>query len=291
MWQTRQTSGPTDINVKHPRALQKDIGDAIVSVQIKSPRLQLCNAYIARIADQSLEYRARISNDDAKIDLWCKGKQKRPAMAVFLLAQEIYFQIEYFDQAIWFNRTEDRDELWAITEEFTELRPALAELRQEERAGYIDNFGRHCAGVFSVPRARSFDESLIDLLSCYFGSGAGTPLGVEHMTAAGYISSAQFETLHLRVRSDTARREREHKEWSRQARENETEIIRVARELGLHPEPAGFGPVQWYATCPKRRGHRRMITTGHDEFGCGCCSVKGGVEELRALGGEQASPT
>jgi hypothetical protein len=262
-----------------------------MSVQIKSPRLQLCNASIARIADQSLEYRARISNDDARINIWCKDKEKRPAMAVFLLAHEFYYVIEHFDQAIWFNRTEDRDELWVITEDFRKLRPALAELRQEEKAGYIDNFGRHCACVFSVPRARSFDESLIDLLSCYFGSGAGTPLGVEHMTAAGYISSAQFETLHLRVLSDRARREHEHKDWSRLARENETEIIRVARELGLQPEPAGFGPVQWYATCPRRRGHRLMITTGHDEFGCGYCSVKGGVDELRALVAEQRSHT
>jgi hypothetical protein len=254
-----------------------------MTVQTESPRLQLCNASIARIADQSLEYRARISNDDAEVDLWCKGKQKRPAMAVFLLAHEIYFQIEHFDQAIWFNRSDDRDELWAITEELAELRPALAELRQDERAGYIDNFGRHCGCVFSVPRARSFDESVIDLLSCYFGTSAGAPLGVEHMTAAGYISPAQFETLHQRVLSDRVRREQEHKEWSRLAREHETEIIRVARDLGLDPEPAGIGRVQWYARCPGSRGHRLMITTGHDEFGCGYCRVKGGVDELRAF--------
>jgi len=260
-----------------------------MSVQIESPRLQLSDTSIARIADHSLEFRARVSNDAARIDLWCKDKQQRPPMAVFVLAHEIYFQIEYFDQAIWFNRTEDRDELWAITEEFTELRPALANLPQEEKAGYIDHFGRHCACVFSVPRARSFDESLIDLLSCYFGFGAGTPLGVEHMTAAGYVSSSQFETLHLRVLSDAARRERERREWSQQALENETEIIRVARELGLQPEPAGIGPVQWYATCPRRRGHRLMITTGHDEVGCGYCRVKGGVDELRAFAAEEVN--
>ena len=252
-------------------------------VQIKSPRLQLSNASIARIADQSLEFRARISNDDARINLWCKDMQQRPPMAVFLLAHEIFFQIEHFDQAIWFNRTEDRDELWAVTEVFTDLGPALAALRQKDRTGYIDNYGRHCACVFSVPRARSFDESVIDLLSCYFGTGAGTPRGVEHMIAAGYISPAQFETLHQRVLVNAARCERERKEWSRLARENETEIIQVARELGLRPEPAGSGPVQWYATCPKRRGHRLMITTSCDEFGCGYCCVKGGVDELRAF--------
>jgi len=128
-------------------------------------------------------------------------------------------------------------------------------------------------------------------LSCYFGAGAGAPRGVEYMTAAGYISLEQFELLHQRVLIDAARREREHEEWSRLARENETEIIHVARELGLRPEPAGFGPVQWYANCPKGRAHRVMITTGDDEFGCGYCRVKGGVDELRALVAEQRSHT
>jgi hypothetical protein len=52
---------------------------------------------------------------------------------------------------------------------------------------------------------------------------------------------------------------------------------------GLHPEPAGIGPTQWDARCPVRSGHRLMITTGNDEFGCGYCRVKGGVDELRAL--------
>ena len=260
-----------------------------MTVQIESPRLQLCNASIARIADQSLEFAARISNDDARTNIWCKDMQQRPPMAVFLLAHEFYFVLEYFDQAIWFNRTEDRDELWAVTEDLAGVRTTLAELRPDEQAGYIDHFGRHCACVISVPRARSYDESVIDLLSCYFGSGAGTPQGVERLTAAGYISVEQFETLHQRVLVDAARCEQERKEWSRLARENETEIIQVARELGLHPEPAGFGPVQWYATCPKRRGHRLMITTSCDEFGCGYCSVKGGVDELRALVAEESS--
>jgi hypothetical protein len=109
------------------------------------------------------------------------------------------------------------------------------------------------------------------------------------MTAAGYISLKQFETLHLRVVINSARREREHKEWSRLAGENETEIIHVARELELHPKPAGTGPVQWTATCPKRRGHRLMITTSGDEFACGYCYVKGGVDKLRAFVAEERS--
>lgn len=252
-----------------------------MSVQIESPRLQLSNTSIARIADRSLEFTARLSGDDVKTNIWCKDKQQRPPMAMFLLAHEFFYVIEDFDQAIWFNRTEDRDELWAVTEDLAGVRSALAELPPDEQAEYIDDFGWHCACVLSVPRAGSFDESVIDLLSCYFRSGAGTPEGVERLTAAGYITPKQFELLHQRVLVDAARREREHKEWSRLARENETEIIHVARELGLHPEPAGIGSVQWYASCPRKRIHRLQITTGSEEFGCGYCRVKGGVDELR----------
>ena len=43
-------------------------------------------------------------------------------MAMFLLAHEFFFVLEDFDQAIWFNRTEDRDELWAVTERLRRLR-------------------------------------------------------------------------------------------------------------------------------------------------------------------------
>ena len=117
-----------------------------------------------------------------------------------------------------------------------------------------------CACVISVPRDRSFDQSLIDLLSCYFSTAAGAPSSLERLIATGYISRAQFELLLQRVLSNDARREREQQAWSKQARENETGIIRVARELGLRPEPAGIGPVQWYANCP----HTRPSADDHD---------------------------
>ncbi len=254
-----------------------------MSVQIETPRLGLSNTEFIRIADESLEFCARISADNVEVNLWCKNPQRRPVGAVFVLAHEVFEQIDHFDQVVWFNRTETHDELWAYTDSFTGLAKNLTNLPPETQAGYLDDYSHQCACVFSVPRSGSFDESLIDLLSCYFSTGAGAPCGMERLIATSYISSEHFELLFQRVLRNDARRKRESDDWSRQARENETEIIRVARELGLHPEPAGIGPVQWYANCPGRRGHRLMITTSCDEFGCGYCSVKGGVDELRAF--------
>ena len=111
-----------------------------MSVQIGTPRLRLSNSEMTRIADESLEHLARVNVDEAKIDLWCKDEQKRPVTSVFVLAHEIFCQIEYFDQVIWFNRTEERDELWAITDDLTDLKSTLSRLPVDAHAGYIDDF-------------------------------------------------------------------------------------------------------------------------------------------------------
>ena len=123
-----------------------------MSVQIDTPRLELNNTGIIRIADESLEHRARISTDDAKIDLWCKDLQTRPAGAVFVLAHELFCQVDHFDQVVWFNRTETRDELWAYTDGFTGLAYTFADLPPHTHAGYLDDYSHQCACVLSVPR-------------------------------------------------------------------------------------------------------------------------------------------
>ena len=248
----------------------------------------MSHAWLTQIADESLEFRQRINSDYAESNIWCKNEQARPRDAVFVLAHEVYCQIDHFDQVIWFARAECRDELWAITGTDTGLGFSLSCLPKAAHARHIDNYSHQCARVFSVPRLRTFDESLIDLLSCYFSTQAGAPRGLARLVATGYVSQDHYELLYERVLSNRERRERESKDWTRPARQNETEIIRVARELGLNPEPAGTGPSAWYSRCPGRPGHRLMILSGSDEYFCGYCSAKGGVAELRALDGKEA---
>lgn len=72
------------------------------------------------------------------------------------------------------------------------------------------------------------------------------------------------------------------------ARESKSEIVTVARELGLGPEPTGTGPYSWRARCPKT-SHPLYINTESNTFGCGWCKRKGGPGELQAFMKERRS--
>ena len=254
-----------------------------MSVQIGIAQLQLGNDEITRIMDAALTDVPRAHGEDAAFDLWGKNGTGLPATAVPVLVHEVFCEIEWFEQIIWFNRTETSDELWTFTDLDLDIRRSLNDVRASTRPGCLARFGRHAACAISVPRARDFDESLLELLGCFFTTQAGAPGDIKHLIATAYINKAHFKLLLERVELHRERERLEHEEFSRQAYENETEIIHVARELGLNPEPAGIGPVQWYANCPRTAGHPLRITTSDDYFFCGYCSVSGGVDELRAF--------
>ena len=254
-----------------------------MSIQIGMAQLQLDNNAIARIADEALSDQSRVLSDEAEIDLWGKRKAALPGTAVPVLVQEVFFEVEWFDQVIWFNRDEHRDELWVFTDLETDIPMGLQEQPPLARESYLFTFGSEATCAISVPLSRLFDESLVELLSIFISTAAGSLYSVERVFATGHINKAHLRTLWKCLESYRERERIEYEEFSRQARDNETEIIRVARELGLHPEPAGTSPTHWYARCPVRRGHRLMISTSNDHFGCGYCRVKGGVGELRSL--------
>jgi hypothetical protein len=268
MWPTRQINGPNHHRRQLPVRVCNDIGGNIVSIQIGMAQLQLDNNAIARIADEALNDQSRVLSDDAQIDLWGKTKLPLPGTAVPVLVQEVFFQVEWFDQVIWFNRDEHRDELWVFTGLETDIPTGLREQPPLARKSYLYHFGSEATCAISVPRSRPFDESLVELLSIFISAAAGSLYGIERVLATGHVNKAHLRTLWKCLESYRERKHIEHEEFSRQARDNETEIIRVARELGLHPEPAGTSPTQWYARCPVRRGHRL---------------VNGGVDELRSL--------
>jgi hypothetical protein len=62
---------------------------------------------------------------------------------------------------------------------------------------------------------------------------------------------------------------------------NETEIVRVAKELGLNPQPTGNLENVWRARCPKTK-YGMYINALKNEYKCAVTKCKGGVEELRA---------
>ena len=258
-----------------------------MSIQIGMAQLQLDNNAIARIADEALSDQSRVLSDEAEIDLWGKRKAALPGTAVPVLVQEVFFEVEWFDQVIWFNRDEHRDELWVFTDLETDIPIGLQEQPPLARESYLFTFGSEATCAISVPQSRLFDESLVELLSIFLSTAAGSLYSVERVLATGHINKAHLRTLWRSIESYRERKRIEHKEFSRQARDNETEIICVARELGLSPVPAGTSPTQWHARCPVRRGHPLMISTSNDQFGCGYCRIRGGVDELRAFAAKE----
>ena len=66
------------------------------------------------------------------------------------------------------------------------------------------------------------------------------------------------------------------------ARKRETKIIKVATQLGLHPQAPLLNPEIWSAQCPGT-GHQLYINARKNEFGCGYCCRKGGPTDLRAF--------
>jgi len=65
-------------------------------------------------------------------------------------------------------------------------------------------------------------------------------------------------------------------------RGHEASILKLARELGLNPRPAGHNDSAWIADCP-RRSHTLMLSPSLNELGCGYCRRKGGPAELEAF--------
>jgi hypothetical protein len=64
--------------------------------------------------------------------------------------------------------------------------------------------------------------------------------------------------------------------------DHEALIIKVARDLGLNPRPAGHNRTAWIADCA-RRSHFIMISPSDNKFGCGYCKRAGGPAELQAF--------
>jgi hypothetical protein len=255
-----------------------------MSVQIGLAQLQLDNDTIIRITNAALEDQSRFNSDDARIDLWGKSREQLPDAAIPVLVQQLFFQVEWFDQIIWFNRTEERDELWVFTDVFTNVKARLLARKPLERADALLAFGQKVTPTISVPSSGSFDESLLGLLSAFFSTPAGAVVGLERITATAYINKAHLRVILDCLESYRERKRLEREEFVRQARDHETKIVHVARELGLNPVPSGDSPTAWVAKCPGQRGRYTLqLSTKADQFGCGYCQVKGGVDELRAF--------
>jgi len=97
---------------------------------------------------------------------------------------------------------------------------------------------------------------------------------------SGLLTNGELEGIVGAIAEELKRNSRVAEE---EQRRHEAPIIKMARELGLDPRPAGHNDSAWMASCPRSRNHWIMISSSHNEFGCGYCRHRGGPPELRAF--------
>jgi hypothetical protein len=136
---------------------------------------------------------------------------------------------------------------------------------------------RKCA--MSIPRDGSKREAAAQLLHDHACSRVHHECPVPPYQA-GLLTSSELQSI-VKAIANELRRNSEAAE-EEQCR-HEAPIIKMAKELGLGPRPAGHNDSAWMANCPQSRNHWIMISPKCNEFGCGYCCRKGGLQELRAF--------
>jgi Flp pilus assembly protein TadD, contains TPR repeats len=207
-------------------------------------------------------------------DPWLKKAEKTeyfPDDARFACAYEIHPVVEYFAVATFLRRTETIDELWVGAT----VNDRTFSAEDFKRVG-LWGIGR----VFAITRKGDELTACLKLIELLFRARHGFEWP-EAFLVTGIVDESSFTSTVRKI-------EKELDENKQKARETETAIIEVARNLGLSPKPTGEGPSHWFARCPgkingKTGSHVLFINAAEDSFGCGWCRRKGGVEELRAF--------
>lgn len=139
-----------------------------------------------------------------------------------------------------------------------------------------DVISRKC--VRSIPRDGSEREAAARLLDAHVSSRVRDECPVSPYQS-GLLVSGELQNIVTAIAGELKRNREQAEEAQRRY---EAPIIKMAKELGLNPRPAGHNHNAWMANCP-RTNHWLMISAGQNEFGCGYCRRKGGPAELRAF--------
>lgn len=205
------------------------------------------------------------------------GSQPVPDDVVFACAYDLHCISDNTEEAAFFRRTPEADELWVVDSFTSEDVGGLADgtVVPSDLTKLDGTIAGKMLAVRSQGSRAEACRNLVELaLRCYSGF-----YFARDFLGAGLVGESEFLAI-----TRTIREERE--ERTEEAAEKETEIVRVARELGLSPEPAGTGSDHWNARCPETN-HRLDISADNNSFGCGWCRCKGHAEELRAFVNER----
>ncbi|MGZ4911258.1 MAG: hypothetical protein ACXVI1_11225 [Halobacteriota archaeon] len=204
-----------------------------------------------------------------------KGTAKLPDDAVFACAYYVHLVIDYLEEAVFFRRTETCDELWRATTDFdASIEQALVDGKGAPKA-LGGQSGLSIGRVYAAETTGEESSSCLALLERLFRAYVGGLESPQRFLVAGIISESAYNNLVQRI---------EHKlhKNSRKAHENETEIVKVARRLGLSPRPSGKHPDLWQANCPGSH-HTLFLEAAENHYTCPWCSREGSAKELRAL--------
>jgi hypothetical protein len=209
-------------------------------------------------------------------DIWLKKSkkdQKLPEGAEPIIAYESLIGGAWEkDEILYLIRTQKEDQLWTVAGEMIPEPDRETLLRGETslwNQSLEFNFSIGC--VLSIPAQYSKVQSSLLLLDelCRSKTGYESPT---RFIAAGILSRTDFDSIVQSIKYEI------HQNRLR-AVENETEMIRTARELGLDPEPPLLSASIWSARCPGT-SHKIFISSVLNTFGCGYCGWKGGPKEL-----------
>jgi len=170
------------------------------------------------------------------------------------------------DEYLYLNRTFMHDELWCVSEIEPMGETPLPEdsLRKSSPATLL--MVARKSGSEQNSAFRLFDE----LIRARVGFHKPRKL-----LRSGLVSLADYHRILNEFASEINRNRKADDQTG-------SEIIEVAQELGLHPEPPLLNQKIWSAQCPGTN-HKLFINAEKGEFGCGYCGVKGDSSVLRVL--------
>jgi hypothetical protein len=177
------------------------------------------------------------------------GREALPEKIETVARMQMSVGIAEYSETIHFRRTRTRDELW-VSGEYSGGRAIVA------------------------PRCRRKIHAMHRLIAVRILSGAGYAWP-ESISGYGPVSSES-----LRGILSTIENFLDEKRQKAQDQGSDAEIVRLARELGLHPEPQPGSEGLWQAGCPSGN-HHLDISVESSAWFCGYCGGKGGPDELR----------
>src|SRR5262249_8973578 len=123
-------------------------------------------------------------------------------------------------------------------------------------------------------------QAALALLEALFRSRVGY-MWTTGIAREGLVSRAELQGLLAKIEKKLA----DNREAALRGGAD-AEIVVVARDLGLAPEPAGTGEHHGQARCPETN-HFLLVQSASNAFGCGYCRRKGDPAQLREFARER----